>query len=1111
MLKINSIGDVVVNDGVTVIALNKGMETACMKLNLFSHCLIFSKDETYIHCNVHKIVHIDEKKGHIQVSSDYEIFELIDIKPYFPCEDIVDLDEGELTKVNQNRYPRNITCYTGENIGTYVFRNHKQYLKVNLDNVGNDQLEMIKNRMFIRVIWWFHRFDKADFRRTRVCQPPYNDAPKTGVFATRSPVRPNPIASTIVKVNSVDVVNGYIEVEGFDGFENSPFIQLMGYSKEDIVSDVSVPSWVANWRDHKIFVMPKKIEMSVGTGTLFEDENKYYEEIELNSEDNELVNYNEIAITKASINNLKEISVTIPKEEITMITGVSGSGKSSLAFDTIYAKSQQQFMDLVSSNSVAAMDMQDIQVEKITGLQPSIAIEQRNLGLNPRSTVGTVSKIAEFVKLLFVTVGERVCPNCHHQLGNQHVCSGCGTTVFELAPQQFNYNHPEYMCPVCKGLGVEITIDEDKIVEFPNLSILDGASTFWGNMRKHREKPNANWMRGEVLALAMDMGIDMDVPFRDLPENFRHQLLHGSEGRIVSLRYKNSTGRSGTITRPVEGAVNAIHRFLKDSSSDKSSIHIDKYLKKTTCSRCHGERLLEDSRLVHIRGTRYPEVMNLNLRNLRIWCHETYGKLPHEEQEKVQPIFRKLLFKLKKIRDVGLNYITLNRSIPSLSGGEAQRLKIATQFGSGLTNILYIMDEPSKGLHPKDYQFLLRTIDDLKKLNNTVIMVEHKEEFLQIADNHIVIGPRAGKYGGEIVSVEKLKENVKILEEVRRSSIDPKEYNQGHYKIDIEVYNIQETIIRNETPHIEIHGAKTNNLKNINVKLPLNQIVSVIGVSGSGKSSLVSKTLYPSLMNIFNLKCDIDCVYDKLVSYGNLQEVHLVNQKAIGKNSRSNPATYTGVFDLIRQLYAKTELAKTKKFGKEHFSFNSKKGQCSECNGMGQIQVPMHFMEDIYIPCTKCHGTRYRAEILEVKVNNKSIADILELEIKEVIEVFREHTKIYKILKVLDDIGLGYIRLGQSAATLSGGEAQRIKLAKELAIGRTENVLFILDEPTTGLHQEDVARLIQVLQILKAKGASIIIVEHNEQIIRASDWVIEMGPSGGDLGGKLLRSGKLVK
>lgn len=1095
MLELNSIGSVIKKDKKIFIQINKDMEKTCVNLSLFGHCLVLSKDDLNIHCNVHKLIAVDEKKGLLQVSSENEIYQLVDIKPYFPCEDVVEENEEK-----KDSFDRFVTHYKGESIGKYVFINHKQYLKVEKNVINAEQWDSLQDTSFIRVLWWFHRFDKPEFRKTKMCQPPYSDAPKTGVFATRSPVRPNPIASTIVKVIHTDRVNGLIEIEGFDGFDNSPLLQLMTYDASiDRVNDKEskVPSWVEDWSRHKLFMKAKRIDVledNIKLGNLSDKNNNtcLYEEIESESDDFGHINYNEIAITKASVNNLKEVSVIIPKEEITIITGVSGSGKSSLAFDTIYAKSQQQFMDLVSSNSLAAQDMQDIQVEKITGLQPSIAIEQRNLGLNPRSTVGTVSKISEFVKLLFVTIGERVCPNCHKQLKECHVCSECGTTVFELVPQQFNYNHPEYMCPVCKGLGVEMQIDEDKIVENPNLSILDGASVFWGNMRKHRDKPNANWMRGEVLALANDMEINLELPYQDLPKSYRHQLLYGSNGREVSLSYKNSSGRSGIITRPVEGVINILTRLLRESSSDNNSIYIDKYLKKTTCSRCLGERLLEDSRLVHIRGTRYPIVMDMNLRNLRLWCHELYGKLTKEEQEKVKPILKKLLFRLRKIQDVGLNYITLNRSIPTLSGGEAQRLKIATQFGAGLTNILYIMDEPSKGLHPKDYQFLLKTIDDLKRLNNTVIIVEHKEAFLQIADNHITIGPHAGKYGGEIISVEKVN-------------------TDKSYRIDILEYNIKKTSIPKDWKVLELRGIRTNNLKNINVKIPLNQIVSVIGVSGSGKSSLVTKTIYPSLMKQFGLKCDIEGDYDKLVSVGNLKEVHLVDQKAIGKNSRSNPGTYTGVFDLIRELYAKTDLARSKKFGKEYFSFNSKKGQCSECCGMGQIQVPMHFMEDIYIPCSKCAGKQYMNEILEVKYKDYSIADILKLEIAEVMDVFEENNKIYNILKVLCEIGLGYIRLGQSASTLSGGEAQRIKLAKELSVGNTNDVLYILDEPTTGLHHEDVTRLENILQTLKNQGASIIIIEHNEQLIKTSDWLIEMGPSGGDLGGEILRSGVLIQ
>ncbi len=529
--------------------------------------------------------------------------------------------------------------------------------------------------------------------------------------------------------------------------------------------------------------------------------------------------------------------MTIPKEKITVITGVSGSGKSSLAFDTIYEESQRQFMDLVSANPLRGTDLNETMVDRITGLQPSIAIEQRSLGLNPRSTVGTVTKVGDFMKLLFAALGQRLCPNCHEPVDESHVCQKCGMILFDMTPQMFSYNHPDYMCPVCKGLGVEIQIDENLMVEKPELSLLDGASSWWGDLRKHRRKPNANWMRGEILALAEDMQVDLELPFNQLPEDFRRQIFHGSDGRKVSLQYQNANGRSGTITRPVEGAVNALKRFMKDTRSERGMDYASRYMTKRSCSRCGGERLLEEGRLVNIKGYRYPEVMQMNISDLLGWCHYIYSKMDNTEREKSRALLSKIIYRLHKVEKVGLGYLSPDRSIPSLSGGEAQRIKIATQFGSGLTNILYIMDEPSRGLHPKDYSFLLETICDLKAFKNTVIMVEHKKRFLSIADRHIEMGPRAGRYGGEIITVEKLES--RICEETTPGIT-------AADKMDIASYKTLPILLKEDDRTMMLTGVSTNNLKGVDCIIPMGRMTGVIGVSGSGKSSLISQTLYPA-------------------------------------------------------------------------------------------------------------------------------------------------------------------------------------------------------------------------------------------------------------------------
>ncbi|WP_432664282.1 TrmO family methyltransferase [Wukongibacter baidiensis] len=1095
-IEFQSIGDhEVINraDGgeeiITRVTLKKGFEKAMIKLDNFSHCLIFTKDKTGILCYGTKIHGLEEKSGEILINECNIKGEIVDIKPYFPCEERIE-------SVYKNQKPAMIP-FTENPIGEYLvvrgsgviqFR-ESEYLK---GNEIESALGMIEEGDYLRVIWWFHRFDKNEFRKNRMCNPPYENAPRCGVFATRSPVRPNPLASTVVKVEAVDKHNHFLKVEGFDGFENSMILQIMPYNAVQVFEGVKVPKWVEHWTDYKVFQKPKGDIEAIDSKlqSTMDEETIYMEELEPEGDfEFEKVNANEIVVENASIHNLKDISVKIPKEKITVLTGVSGSGKSSLAFDTIYHESQKQFIDLVSSNSPIGNDLNDSKVEKITGLQPSIAIEQRSLSMNPRSTVGTISRTGDYLKLLYATIGERICPHCHEPVSENNICSKCGTIFFTLTPAVFSYNHPEYMCPVCKGLGEELQIDVNLIISNPEKSILDGASIWWGNLRKHREKPNANWMKGEVLALAEEMKENLEVPFKNLSDAFKKQLFYGTNGKEVSLSYKNSNGRKGIITRPVEGVVNTMYRLLRDKNSEKSMAHLERFIVKKKCSCCKGERLREEGRLVKVGETRYPEAASMNITKLREWCHRTYSILTHEKRDRSKAIFMKILYRLKKIDQVGLSYLSLDRSVPSLSGGEAQRLKLATQFGSGLTNILYIMDEPSKGLHPKDYYFLIEAIKDLKKLNNTVIMVEHKKDFINMADYIVEIGPRAGKYGGELIRAEEV--------------IDNEKRSTDEFYFQPKSNNI------NEDKKIVLKGASTNNLKDIDVTIPFSKLTCVIGVSGSGKSSLVSKTLYPAALRSLGKKTDIIGAYKEIIGTEKLKEVYHVSQRAIGKTPRSNPGTYSGVFDLIRDFYAKLDDARKNKLTKEHFSFNSKKGQCPECKGAGQIAVPMHFMPDIYTRCRKCNGKRYQNKILEVKYKGYTISDLLELEINEVKEIFKDEEKIFAILDMLDKVGVSYIKLGQSATTLSGGEAQRIKLAKELCMGKTKDALYILDEPTTGLHDEDVKKLIYVLNELTNNGATVIVIEHNPLLIQEADWIIEMGPEGGDLGGYVVNEGWL--
>ena len=1078
------------------VVLHEGYEKALVKLGLFSHCLLFLLLEDRIDVKVAKIAEVDDKQGIVILEWIHSHGgrlkgQLIDIKPYFPNEEVI-LDAKE-----PNHHI--LVKYENSAVGEYMVQGHSSYIQMDGDSAGNADNEIsIYNQInegdYLRILWWFHRFDKDNFRKNRMCNPPYNNAPRSGIFATRSPVRPNPIASTVVKVTGVDMANERIEINGFDGFSGSKILQIMFYKpEEEKVEEVVLPPWVSHWTKYKDFKEPKKItESSLDINPVAVDEQSFEEPDILNTVEDDEYFHDQIHIRNAYIHNLKNISVTIPKNQITLITGVSGSGKSSLAFDTLYAESQKQFMDLVLSNQMDSDALVDSHVEKISGLQPAIAIKQKNLGANPRSTVGSSTRIAELVKLLFTSIGVRLCPNCHEEVNESNVCEACGTILFDRTPQLFSYNHPDYMCPVCKGLGEEMQIDENLIIEHQGQSLLDKASPFYGDLRKHRKKPNANWMRGEVLALADDLKVDLDVPYKDLPENFKQQFLYGSNGREVSLSYENSKGRSGIITRPVEGAVNVIQRLARDTKSKTGLDNMKRYMSKNTCSRCNGERLLEEGRLVHIEGTRYPEVMKMSIDELRRWCHKAYKAMAVIDRKKSIRILQKINSRLQRIEHVGLSYISLDRSIPSLSGGESQRLKLATQFGTGLSDILYIMDEPSKGLHPKDYHFLMEAIEDLKDHGNTVVLVEHKDCFRQIADMHIAMGPKAGRYGGEIVGVYP-KEQMEIKP------------------------NVDEILIENVSDndkaigYIHMKDATTNNLKKVSAKIPIGMMTAVIGVSGSGKSSLISKTLLPYIESHLGRSVEEKGRCNEVIGIEGINDVSYVNQKPIGSNSRSNPATYTGVFDSIRKCYSKLEGSKERGFGKEHFSFNSKKGQCPDCSGLGEIAVNMHYMDDLYVPCNTCHGKRYNQDVLEIKRKGLTIGDILAMEISELLSLFEDVKEIYDQMLMLEKVGLGYLKLGQSASTLSGGEAQRIKLAKELYKKSCRGVLYILDEPTTGLHATDTEKIIKVLKELNEKGATIVIIEHNMLLINECEYIIELGPGGGHRGGSIVREGYLSR
>ena len=916
-----------------------------------------------------------------------------------------------------------------------------------------------------------------------------------------------------------------------------------------------------------------------------------------------------IVIKGAKEHNLKNINIEIPRDKLVVITGLSGSGKSSLAFDTLYAEGQRRYVESLSAYARQFLGlMEKPDVESIDGLSPAISIDQKTTSKNPRSTVGTVTEIYDYIRLLYARIGVPYCPKCGKKIEKQtidqiidnileleegtkiqvlapivrgrkgefvkqleefqkegfvrarvdgemvelsddlqidrkkkhnielivdrlvikddirsrltesvetalkhanniviiddathkkemlfsqnYACPDCGISFEELTPRMFSFNNPFGACPSCTGIGYLMKMDEDLIIPDKNKTLYDGVKAFGSSVLK----------RGDTMAkmyfesIARHYGVEIKgVPIKKLPRDFLEKILYGTGDEEIDFEYTSAAG-TRRFTSPFEGVLPTLERRHNETKSQGMRTFYEMYMSESPCPECHGARLKKESLSVKVGDKNINELTDMSINKIKDYLNSL--ELNAKDRMIADQIFKELNKRLQFLIDVGLEYLTLSRSAGTLSGGEAQRIRLATQIGSGLTGVLYILDEPSIGLHQRDNDKLLATLKHLRDLGNTVLVVEHDEDTMYAADQIIDIGPGAGVHGGRVMA-QGTAEEVKLVPDSitgqylsgRKQILVPKKRRKSNGK------------------SIEVKGATEHNLKNINVKFPLGQFICVTGVSGSGKSTLVNEILYKTIARDLNGSNEKPGKCKEVKGLQNIDKIINIDQSPIGRTPRSNPATYTGVFDFIRDLFAGTNEAKMRGYDKGRFSFNVTGGRCEACNGDGILKIEMHFLPDIYVPCEVCKGKRYNKETLEVKYKGKTISDVLDMTVEEALEFFKNLPRIKNKIQTLYDVGLGYIKLGQPSTTLSGGEAQRIKLATELSKKATGKTLYILDEPTTGLHIADVHRLVDILQRLVDTGNSIIVIEHNLDLIKTADYIIDLGPEGGDGGGEIIAVG----
>ena len=915
-----------------------------------------------------------------------------------------------------------------------------------------------------------------------------------------------------------------------------------------------------------------------------------------------------IIVKGARVHNLKNVSLEIPRDKLIVFTGLSGSGKSSLAFDTLYAEGQRRYVESLSAYARQFLgQMNKPDVDYIEGLSPAISIDQKTTSKNPRSTVGTITEIYDYLRLLYARIGIPHCPKCGKVISKQSVdqivdqvmalgdktkiqilapiirgkkgthekvldnikkngyvrarvdgeiyelaeediklektkkhnieavidrliikegmegrlsdsleaalrlaeglviinvigdkdilfsenfaCADCGISIQEFEPRMFSFNAPYGKCDKCDGLGTLMEIDQNLVIPNKNLSVMEGAIATW---REGRLKEDS-WTYAILQALSKEYDLDLNKPIKELSKEHLYLLLYGTDGHKLSITYTKD-GVKGLYSYSYDGEINSLIKRYKETNSDVIKNEIEQYMSNKACPKCKGARLNNEVLAVTVGGKNIYEFTKMSIKEEL----EFISSITLSEKERIisGQIVKEIRSRLEFLVNVGLDYLNLSRSSGTLSGGEAQRIRLATQIGSALMGVLYILDEPSIGLHQRDNDKLIQTLKNLREVGNTVIVVEHDEDTMREADYIVDIGPRAGEHGGQIIAAGPVNEIMACKESIT-----------GQYLTGEKSIKVPEERRKGNGNFITVTGAKENNLKNLNVKFPLGVLTMVTGVSGSGKSTLVNEILYKGLNKIVNKSKNPTGAYKEITGYENIDKIIDIDQSPIGRTPRSNPATYTGTFDIIRELFSQTPEAKMRGYKPGRFSFNVKGGRCEACSGDGIIKIEMQFLSDVYVPCEVCKGKRYNRETLEVKYKGKNIDDVLNMTVEEALEFFENIPRIKNKIQTLKDVGLGYIRLGQPSTQLSGGEAQRIKLAFELSKRSTGKTLYILDEPTTGLHVDDVNRLVEILQRLVDAGNTVIVIEHNLDMIKCADYIIDLGPEGGDKGGTLVAQG----